>query len=168
MNILILTPIHPIQIAEMNELYKKFSQYNNVYSIQAMALLAESINMHYIPANISFTNKLKDNPHLLIPKDKTYEHTIIYGNLDKRTNIKFDHIVAYTSHIAENETADFDLYLQESMKLMQKVYDETKNELAQSPQYYSIEDAHYTFPTLHHLFVFLKSLGIKENDNDGV
>lgn len=164
MNILILTPIHPMQIVEMNELYKKYSQYNNVYSIQSMALLAESIGLSYIPANFAFTNKLKDSPHLFIPKNKMYENTIIYGNLDKRTNIKFDHILAYTSHIAENEQSDFDPYLQEAIAQMQKV----DNELAKLPQYYTIEDAHYTFPTLHHLSIFLKTLNIPENDKDGI
>ena len=165
MNILVLTPIHPVQIVEMNELYKKFSQYNNVYSIQAMALLAETIDMNYIPANFAFTNKLRNNSHLFIPKNKTYEHTIIYGNLDKRTSIKFDHIIAYTSHIAENKTADFDLYLQEAMQLMGKIHDDTQNELAQPPQYYDINDSEYTFPTIRHLCIFLKTLGIKENDD---
>lgn len=165
MNILILTPIHPSQIVEMNALYKKYSKNNNIYSIQAMALLnEETFKTSYIVSNYIFTNEILNRPKLVNPKNKKYDNTIIYGNIDKRTNIKFDHIIAFTSHIAENDLSSFDPYLNEANKIYEDF--SNKNEKAQTPQYYTLEDAQHIFPTFHHLCTFLKACGIKENDNN--
>lgn len=168
MNILILTPIHPMQIVEMNKLYQKYSQHNNVYSVQAMALLAESTHEYtYIGANQAFIYELIKKPHLIIPKNKTYDHTIIYGNISKNMPIKFDHIVAFSSKYVNGDDKDnFDPYLTEANKFMSKIAAENPNVAkAKPPRYYELSDAHYQFPTLNHLFTFLKACGVKENDN---
>lgn len=168
MNFLILTPIHPMQILEMNRLYQKYSQYNNVYSVQAMALLAELSHKYtYLGANQIFVQELIKKPHLLIPKNKTYDHTIIYGNLSKDTPIKFDHILALTNNYGGgNDSDNFDPYLAKANELMLQIAAENPEiKQAQIPRYYELSDSHYTFPTFSHLCTFLKVCGVKENDN---
>lgn len=168
MNILILTPIHPIQIAEMiNFVSKYYVDENDIFSLQAMALLGEEVyqnqNQSYLPLMYSYATAVRKNPKLMLRKERNNrKNIIIYGNLDRNTDMKFDHILAY-SGMDSKEGAGFDDYLTKSKELFDKSFtDKTFKPI----NWYTIEDAHHQFPTLRHLGIMLKTLGIKEIAND--
>ena len=73
MNILILTPIHPMQIAEMlNFMSKYYNDENDIFSVQSMALLGEEIykDNHYLPLLHTYTDAVRHNPKLMLRKEK--------------------------------------------------------------------------------------------------
>ena len=166
MNILILTPIHPMQIAEMlNFMSKYYNDENDIFSVQSMALLGEEIykDNHYLPLLHTYTAAVRHNPKLMLRKEKgKRKHIIVYDNLDRNTDMKFDHILAYSG--MDNKEGDgFDPYLEQGKDLF---VDAFKEQCIKPINWYTIEDAHHKFPTLHHLEVMLKTLGIKEIAND--
>ena len=149
MNILIVTPIHPMQIVEMNYLYALCGDTCEVFSAQAMALLyEETFNAPYPVVNATFTHTCANNKKMFYKNHK--KHLVVYGNIDKNSPIKFDHIIGYTSNIAGNE---WDPYLTAAEKALE-------NTDAPKIDWYKQEDITYTFPTLAHLNLFLKTLGI--------
>ena len=168
MNILILTPTHPIQIAEMiNFISKYYVDENDIFSLQSMALLGEEVyqdqKQTYLPLMYIYATAVRNNPKLMLRKErKGRKNIIIYGNLDRNTNMKFDHILAY-SGMDGKEDSSFDPYLDASVKLFN---DSFKTGKAKPINWYTIEDAHHQFPTLRHLGIMLKTLGIKEIAND--
>ena len=62
MNILIITPIHPMQITEMNYLYALCEDTCEVFSAQAMALLyEETFGSPYPVVNATFADTCRKN-----------------------------------------------------------------------------------------------------------
>lgn len=168
MNILILTPTHPIQIAEMiNFISKYYVDENDIFSIQSMALLGEETyqdkNMTYLPLMYTYTAAIRKNPKLMLRKEKKdRKNIIIYGNLDRNTNMKFDHILAFSS--MDNKEGDgFDKYLEKSQEMFNQSF---KESCIKPIQWYTREDAHHQFPTLHHLGIMLETLGVKKIVNN--
>ena len=163
MNILILTPTHPIQIAEMiNFISKYYTDENDIFSLQSMALLGEEVyqdqKQTYLPLMYTYATAIRKNPKLMLRKErKNRKNIIIYGNLDRNTDMKFDHILAYSSMDKEGE--GFDEYLEKSKKLFEKFFTDTTNKPI---KWYTIEDAHHQFPTLRHLEIMLKTLGVNK------
>ena len=168
MNILILTPIHPIQIAEMiNFVSKYYTDENDIFSLQSMALLGEEVyqdqKQTYLPLMYTYATAIRKNPKLMLRKErKNRKNIIIYGNLDRNTDMKFDHILAFSS-MDNQEGEGFDEYLEKSKKLFEKSFTDTTNKPI---KWYTIEDAHHQFPTLHHLEIMLKTLGVNKVVDD--
>jgi hypothetical protein len=163
MQILVLTPIHPMQIAEMIDFfYGKYKNSVDLYSIQSMALLAEeTLQKEYIPTNYVYAAEIRKNPQLAMNTPYKKRVQIIFGNLDKNTKIKFDRIIAYTGHYGETEEKEFDSYLSKSVSTMNAVFIEKNIEPI---AWYEQEDAEHTFPTLHHLEKFLDVLGVEKDE----
>ena len=166
MNILILTPIHPIQIAEMLDfLSKYYIDENDIFSIQSMALLGEEIykDKHYMPLTFTYAAEVRKNPKLCLRKErKNRKNIIIYGNLDRNTDMKFDHIFGYSG--MDNKEGDgFDPYLDQGKRIYDEIFDDLK---IKRIDWYKSDDAHHIFPTLHHLGVMLDTLGVKKIVND--
>lgn len=164
MQILVLTPVHPVQIAEMIDFfYGKYKNSVDLYSIQSMALLAEeTLQKEYIPTNYVYAAEIRKNPQLamnIAPHKKRVQ--IIFGNLDKNTKIKFDRIIAYTGHYGETEEKEFDSYLSKSISAMNTVFIEKNIEPI---TWYEQDDAEHTFPTLHHLEKFLDVMGVEKDE----
>lgn len=160
--ILVLSSIHPMQIAE---LIGFFSRYENInaHSVQSFALLGEeTLNKKYIPYNYTLATALKNKPEIILPTDTT--PLIVYGNLDKNTPIEFDYKIKLTTQYSANS---FDDYLAGAEAIMKGVYREIDKP---SVTWYTDEDCELELPTLHHLQVFLKTLGIveKQEEQDGV
>ena len=66
MNILVITPIHPVQIIQNGQdLYNALGEDIDIFSIQAMALLYESLGQNYIVSNYLFTDAIRNNTKLL-------------------------------------------------------------------------------------------------------
>lgn len=162
MKILIVTPIHPTQIAEMITFFKDYPENLDILSIQSMALLAEeTLNKNYPITNFIYAAECRKNPKLL---KLVKENQIIFGNLSKTNKIKFDHIIGYTSNITQGEI--FDPYLEQAKTIADPVF---KQQGHDAIDWYSVEDCEHIFPTLHHLEVFLKTLGItKQEVNNGI
>jgi hypothetical protein len=166
MNILILTPIHPLQIAEMADfLSKYYIDENDIFSVQSMALLGETIyqDRHYMPLNFTYAVEVRKKPQLMLRKERNgRKNIIIYGNLDKNTDMKFDHVLAFSS--MDNKEGDgFDPYLERGQKIYDQVFDNLK---IKRINWYTREDAHHQFPTLHHLGIMLETLGVKKIVNN--
>ena len=91
MNILILTPSHPAQIAEMIDFLAPYNtEENDIFSVQSMALLGEETfkNKHYLPLMFTFAAEVRKKPKLCLRKEKgKRKNIIIYGNLDSHTEI---------------------------------------------------------------------------------
>ena len=150
MNILILTPIHPTQIEEMGYLYSQWGEVASIASPQMLALVwSESTDLPYAVTNNHITNECKKKPKELF-KQYDKPNLIVFGNIDKNTKIKFDYILAYTSHFSEDETC-WDLYLRE----VEKRLDNTDVERV---EWFDKTDAEYIFPTLYHLNLFLQTI----------
>lgn len=168
MNILILTPTHPIQIAEMiNFISKYYVDENDIFSLQSMALLGEEVYQNeqqtYLPLMYTYALAIRKNPKLMLRKEKNgRKNIIIYGNLDRNTDMKFDHILAFSS-MDNQEGAGFDDYLVKSNELFDKSF---TDKTIKSIKWYTIEDAHHQFPTLHHLEIMLKTLGVNKIVDD--
>ena len=164
MQILIVTPIHPVQIAEMIDfLYAKYKNSVNLYSIQSMALLAEeTLQKEYIPTNFVYAAELRKNPSLAISNNNNKKRVqIIFGNLDKNTKLNFDKIIAYTGHFGESEDKEFDSYLNKSTPIMNEVF---VNKGITPITWYTQDDCEHTFPTLHHLEKFLDVVGVEKDE----
>jgi hypothetical protein len=163
MQILVLTPIHPMQIAEMIDFfYKKYKNSVDLYSVQSMALLAEeTLQKEYIPTNYVYAAEIRKNPHLAMNDKYKKRVQIIFGNLDKNTKIKFDRIIAYTGHYGETEEKEFDSYLLKNAATMNAVF---KEQHLEPIDWYNIEDAEHLFPTLHHLEKFLDVIGVEKDE----
>ena len=150
MKILIVTPIHPLQIVEMNYLYKFYGNSCEVFSPQAMALLyEETFGQPYPVVNATFVDTCRRNKRMFYKNNK--KHLIVYGNIDKNSPITFDHIISYTSHVSENE--HWDPYLAAAEKALADTD-------APKIDWYGVDDTTYTFPTIPHLTLFLHTLGI--------
>ena len=166
MNILILTPTHPVQIAEMiNFMSQYYTDENDIFSVQSMALLGEETfrDKHFMPLNFTYAAEVRNNPKLCLRKEHgRRKNIIIYGNLDRNTNMKFDHILGFTSMDHQEGDDRFDAYLEEGQKIYDKVFDNLK---IKKIDWYKKEDAHHMFPTLHHLEIMLKTLGVNKNDD---
>ena len=162
MNILILTPIHPMQIAEMIDFLVPYNiDGNELFSVQSMALLAEeTLNKNYIPTTFTYATEIRKHPKLAFKSKSNSTIRIYYGNLDKNTNIKFDHILAYTNHYSETEdNHNFDIYLENAATLMNPTF----NKMNIKPiEWYTIDDAEHIFPSLHHLATMLEALGVNK------
>ena len=169
MNILILTPVHPVQIAEMIDFISDYYvDENDIFSVQSMALLGEEIyqdrDKSYLPLMYTFASAVRSDATLTIHKEKkNRRNIIIYGNLDRNTNMKFDHIFAYSGMDNKPEEDRFDPYLDESKNLFDK---EFESQHIKPIDWYTIDDAHHKFPTIHHLGVMLKTLGVKKVVDD--
>ena len=164
MQILVLTPIHPMQIAEMIDFfYGKYKNSVDLYSIQSMALLAEeTLQKEYIPTNYVYAAEICKNPNLAMNTENKKRVQIIFGNLDKNTKIQFDRIIGYTGHYGESDDeTKFDPYLDKSTSVMNAVFKE-KN--VEPIVWYSSEDCEHIFPTLHHLEKFLDVLGVEKDE----
>lgn len=159
--ILILSSTHPVHITELNlHIYKNYQQYNDIFSIQSMALLyEETLNKHYIPANYAFAQAVKKDPQLARSKINKGQNLIIFGNLDMATKIKLDHIIIYTNGLEENTLED--KYLQK----MEELFDKTNEEKIINWYKTNDQTSRLIVPTLHHLDVFLETIGVKKNDN---
>ena len=167
MNILILTPIHPMQIAEMMDFLAPYqTEENDIFSVQSMALLGEqTFKKHYLPLNYTYAAEIRKNPKLCLRKEKgKRKHIIIYGNLDKNTDMKFDHILAYDGHHVNNDEV-FDSYLDKSKEIFDTTFDNLK---IKRINWYTLDEAHHQFPTLHHLGVMLDTLGVKKINVDSI
>lgn len=158
MNILILTPVHPTQIEEMGYLFNRWGEDAAIFSPQMLALVWSETEeaLPYPVACFAVAEKVKQNPKGFFKKYGK-NNLIVYGNLDKATPIKFDYVLAYTSHLAEDEN-DWDKYLTEAQHRLQ-------NTTMPKITWFNHSDAEYTFPTLHHLNTFLRVLKLKENTN---
>ena len=159
MNILVITPIHPMQIIQNGQdLYNALGEDIDIFSIQAMALLYESLGQNYIVSNYLFTDAIRKNTKLL---KREHNDLVVFGNIDKRTPIKFDYIVGLSPL---PEVGDYS-YDEEAALTMEEVL-KTKPELNRRIyQYHNIEDVEYVFPTVRHLHLFLQKCGLKGDDN---
>ena len=108
MNVLIVSKTHPLNITE---LYKELNSYyidnNNIeiFSLQGIALLAEeAMSKKYIINNIIFGLELISKPELVTKNNK--KHLIVFGNIPKECNIKFDYIISYDLNELEEEFKD--------------------------------------------------------------
>lgn len=162
MNILIVTPMHPMQIAEIgNELYKNCKN-AEIYSLQSMALLAEeTLQKEYVPTMFVYAAETRKHPHLISANINDDKIHIVYGNLDKNTDIKFDHVIGYTSNYGNGTVDLFDPYIEQMAHCMDSVFLEKKLEPI---KWYTKEDCTYIFPTIKHLIKFLQTLGVKANE----
>lgn len=160
MNILIITPTNPIDIITVaQDLYANFSDSCSILSPQMFALLAEeTFNHKYAVENYGFMNSFFKNPKLLERKNGQ-EHLIVFGNIDYRTKIKWDHIIGFCPNPDLQTEGVFDSYGEK----LKEIYKESK-----LPDLYWVNESkiEYTFPTFKHLKLFLKTLGIKENYHD--
>ena len=165
MNILILTSIHPVDITEIGQiLYSSYDKESvEIFSIQAMSLLAESIQenknsvtqesasdlknkSYYLVNNQLFTTIIEKNSSYL-RKNLNKKHLIVYGNLSKNTNIKFDYIISFKQDYSE-DIKNFDPYL-----------DKTKSIFKEQPlSWYNRNDCEYHFYEKKHLLLFLKNI----------
>ena len=165
MKVLILSSANPVDIIEMgNFLYKNIDEnISDIFSIQTMAFLAErSIGHKYVPAIWSFAKTFKEKRKSVLRYKK--DNLICYGNLFKKTDIKFDHIICYEPD-AENPVNSF---LDKSIELFSQSEDNKIKTLATN-DWYTKEDAHFTFSNIHHLQVFLTTLKLtKETTDNGV
>ena len=151
MNILILTSVNARNIVEMLDNmvpYYTEDNSNHIFSVQSMALLSEeTFNKPYAMYNYLYTTVATHESHILC--DNNAKYNIIYGNIDKKTPIKFDHIFMLES----DEFQAHDIALEK----FDKVYGEV------TPiDWYKPEDAEYRFPTFKHLALMLETLGVNK------
>lgn len=154
MNVLIVSKTHPLNITE---LYKELNSYyidnNNIeiFSLQGIALLAEeTISKKYIINNIIFGLELISKPELVTKNNK--KHLIVFGNIPKECNIKFDYIISYDLNELEEEFKDE--YIIKSNNIFKDFLNENKIEL----NWYFNEDVEYHLYTLRHLLLFLDNI----------
>jgi len=167
MNILILTPSNPVCILDMiSKIGPMVKDEVGFNSINISALYQEQNDIEnavenpitYPVALYSFAKALSSSQELVDNMFKN-ENNIIVGNLDKNTPIKFDHILGFE---VEPWSLDPDLYLEEGDKLFKDVFLKTN---IQPVEWYTKNDAHHIFPTLHHLSVMLNVLGVVNYDS---
>ena len=149
MNILIVSPIHPIAITELTNLYSFDNDTCSIYSPQALALLNEkTFNKPFLISSYAFMESICKKPSLCIEPRK---HNIVFGNLIKSTAIKWDNIIYYKPLYLSDE--------QDYTKVAVK-------EMPDFPALFTEADCEYTFNDIPHLRLFLKTLGFKETIND--
>ncbi len=149
MNILIVSPTHPIAITELTNLYSFDNDTCSVYSPQALALLnEETFNKPFLISSYAFMESISKKPSLCIEPRK---HNIVFGNLIKSTAIKWNNIIYYKPLYLSDE--------QDYTKIAEK-------EMPDFPALFTEADCEYTFNDIPHLRLFLKTLGFKEIIND--
>lgn len=166
--ILILTQIHPINVSYVyDEFCSDYMEYNEVFSPQVIALLGElSLKEHpndfkhsYRVLNAAFVKNIK----AAVQKMNPLKPLIFIGNCAK-DSIKFDYVLGFNGGKDFGNDEIFDYYI-----------DSDNKQLADKDlqiNYYTKEDAEHFFPTIHHLKLFLNTIGIKRkeeiNDSDSV
>lgn len=151
MNILILTSVNATNIVEMIENmipYYTEDNTNHIFSIQSMALLSEeTFNKPYMTYNYLYSTVVAHKADIIC--DNNAKYNIVYGNLDKNTPIKFDHIFMLESDAFQTH----DLALEK----FEAICGETA-----PVKWYKPEDAEYRFPTFKHLALMLETLGVNK------
>ena len=163
MNILILSSTNPVDIIEMgNLLYKHVDETNtDIFSIQTMAFLAEhSFEYKYVPAMWSFAKAFAEQRKSILRLKKN-RNLICYGNLFTNTDIKFDYIVCYEPDAANG----VNVFLDKSIELF-NTSEDAKIKTLSNEQWYSKDKVQYTFSSIRHLLVFLKTLKVLKEDNN--
>lgn len=159
MNILILTPTDPTTIITTTQLmYNNYDQHNDLFSVQAMALLDSETedDKRYPISNILFAAEIRDNPRVCLSRMRQSPNLVVWGNLDSHA-IKFDHIITWSQAWGD---AEKDAYLVASNDR----YDAALKKCNIKPiRWYQKEDAHVVFPSWHHLQLFLKTIGVEAN-----
>ena len=158
--ILILTQIHPINVSYVyDEIMRDFSNHNEVFLPQIMALLGElslskgdNDNIHsYRVLNAAFVKNIKAAIYKMSP----LKPWIFIGNCAKK-DVKFDYILGFDGGEDYGNSEIFDRYIHKDNELLKD-----KN---LAIDYYSIQDAEYTFPTIKHLKLFLTTLKLQANE----
>ena len=164
--ILILTQIHPINVASIYDyIVSYFSDHNEVFSAQVMALLGElslkenenDLFHSYRVLNAAFVKNIK----AAITKMSPLKPWIFVGNCAKES-IKFDYILGIDGGEDFGNDNCFDHYIFRDNDLLA--------DKDMQINYYGREDAEYFFPTCDHLALFLTTIGLqknKEGDTDG-
>ena len=162
--ILILTQIHPLNIGYLyNEICSEYIEYNEVFSPQIMALLGElslkenenDFKHSYRVLNAAFVKHIK----VAIEKMNPLKPWIFIGNCAK-DSVKFDYILGFDGGADFGNNEIFDRYIDADNKQL------TEKNL--QINYYTKDDAEHFFPTVHHLKLFLNTLGIKrKEETDG-
>ena len=150
LNILIVTPFHPMAIGEALWLYDYEGGSVNVFSPQSMALLAEeTLGTKFLPQSLAYTKAIARKPSLCIEARKT---NIVFGTIEKSTQIKWDYVLYFCP-----------LYLDGQPDYITKIKDE-----AVLPQFYTKNDAEYCFNSIHHLSLFLETLGLEKTNKETI
>lgn len=164
MNILILTPIHPVAIQSLLiQLEKRIKDEVGVTCVPLAAMIAEEMQLQnedenktkysYIEHFTVYSLTIRKNKKFLGGKLFDRKINVVLGNWDKKTNAQFDHILAFE---------------EEPWSLEDDTYLKTTNEIIAQTSYepfdwYTKEDATIQMPTIHHLFLMLKTLGVVDN-----
>ena len=160
MKILILTQIHPVNVSYVyDELCHDYMEYNEVFSPQIMALLGEfSLKENekdqkhsYRVLNAAFVKNAK----AVIQKMNPLKPWIWIGNCAKES-IKFDYILGFDGGKDYGNEEVFDRYIAADNAMLAE-----KN---LKINYYTKEDAEHFFPTIHHLKLFLNTIGVKRKE----
>ena len=162
--ILILTQIHPINVASVyDEICRDFLDYNEVFSPQIMALLGElslsedenDFKHSYRVLNAAFVKNIK----AAVRKMNPLKPWIFIGNCAKG-DIKFDYILGYDGGDDFGDDKEFDRYIaRDNAQLAEK---------NMQIRYYTKEDAELFFPTIEHLKLFLTTVGLKKGEDTSV
>ena len=151
MNILILSSTHPVHITDLYRelnIYYKDNNSIEIFSLQSLSLLAEeTIKKNYLINDIIFGLELIAKPQLLQKHNK--KNLIVFGNIPKECDIKFDYIISYDSNELEEEFK-YD-YIKKSNEIFKQFLDENKVQLT----WYNEQDSEYHLYTLRHLLLFL-------------
>lgn len=154
MNILIISNTHPVNITELyRELNSYYSSNKNIdiFSLQGLALLAEeTISKKYIINNVIFGLELISRPELVTKYNK--KHLIIFGNIPKECNIKFDYIISYDADETKEEFKD--TYIDKSNNIFKEILNKKNIQL----NWYDNTDKEYHLCTLKHLLLFLDTV----------
>lgn len=155
--ILILTQIHPVNVSYVyDEICSDYMEYNEIFSPQVMALLGElslkenpeDFKHSYRVLNAAFVKNIK----AAIKKMNPLKPWIFVGNCAK-DSIKFDYILGFNGGEDFGNNEVFDRYINADNKLL--------TEKSLQINYYTPKDTEHFFPTIHHLKLFLKTIGIK-------
>lgn len=158
--ILILTQIHPLNVSYVyDELCADYMEHNEVFSPQVMAILGEmslkenqnDLKHSYRVLNAAFVKNIKAAVQRMNP----LKPWIFIGNCAKN-NVKFDYILGFNGGKDFGNEDIFDHYIEKDNQLL------AEKDL--QINYYAPTDAEHFFPTLHHLKLFLKTIGIKRKE----
>ena len=159
--ILIITPIHPVDFIEaFQTLNASFNQFNEVFSVQAMALLGESIQWHTEdgteaePPYFCLNHLFCSNPSCASVRSNINKPYIVIGNIPKNAEFKPQTILCLEG--SSTTEKDFDPYLTQAQALL------TESEF-DPIEYYTPADAEYTFTNIKHLQLLLTKLGFRQN-----
>ena len=159
MNILILTPTDPTSIVLCGQdLYNEYSEHNDLFSIQMMALLGETKPRDYVINNNWYAVEVRDNPRICIAKNTSYDNLIVFGNCDNKS-IKFDHVITWDTIWKDFQDRE-DPYI---LKQEQDFEGPFRLMSIKPIRWYKRGDVEYSFPDWDHLRLFLKTLGVKAN-----